>query len=87
MNGGRHDLFGSLPGSMNNEWMDDIDTLCGYRSLTHSDLPDVIASSSQQEDVKHIRAILMQLADDSIEPRQVCIAARTNDGVEAIVDG
>lgn len=64
-----------------------IDTLRGYRSLTHGDRPDVIASSSQQEDVKHIRAILTQLADDSIEPRQVCIAARTNDDVEAIVDG
>ena len=64
-----------------------IDTLRGYRSLTHGDRPDVIASSSQQEDVKHIRAILTQLADDSIEPRQVCIAARTNDDVEAIMDG
>jgi superfamily I DNA/RNA helicase len=64
-----------------------IDTLRGYRSLTHGDRPDVIASSSQQEDVKHIQAILTQLADDSIEPRQVCIAARTNDDVEAIVDG
>jgi len=64
-----------------------IDTLRGYRSLTHGDRPDVIASSSQQEDVKHIRAILTQLVDDAIEPRQVCIAARTNDDVEAIVDG
>ena len=64
-----------------------IDTLRGYRSLTHGDRPDVIASSSQQEDVKHIRAILTQLADDSIETRQVCIAARTNDDVEAIMDG
>jgi hypothetical protein len=64
-----------------------IDTLRGYRSLTHGDRPDVIASSSQQEDVKHIQAILTQLTDDSIEPRQVCIAARTNDDVEAIVDG
>ncbi|MEF8753224.1 MAG: UvrD-helicase domain-containing protein [Accumulibacter sp.] len=64
-----------------------IDTLRGYRSLTHGDRPDVIASSSHQEDVKHIRAILTQLADDSIEPRQVCIAARTNDDVDAVVVG
>ena len=64
-----------------------IDTLRGYRSLTHGDRPDVIASSSRQEDVEHIREILTQLADYLIEPRQVCIAARTNDDVEAIVDG
>jgi superfamily I DNA/RNA helicase len=47
----------------------------------------VIASSSQQDDIKHIRAILTQLADDSIEPRQVCIAARTNDDVDAVANG
>jgi superfamily I DNA/RNA helicase len=64
-----------------------IDTLRGYRSLTHGDTPDVIASSSHQDDIKHIREILKQLSDDSIEPRQVCIAARTNDDVDAVVDG
>lgn len=64
-----------------------IDTLRGYRSLTHGDRPDVIASSSQQDDIKHIREILKQLADDSIEPRQVCIAARTNDDVDAVAIG
>ena len=64
-----------------------IDTLRGYRSLTHGDRPDVMASSSQQDDIKHIREILKQLADDSIEPRQVCIAARTNDDVDAVANG
>ncbi len=64
-----------------------IDTLRGYRSLTHGDRPDVMASSSQQDDIKHIRKILKQLADDSIEPRQVCIAARTNDDVDAVASG
>lgn len=64
-----------------------IDALRGYRSLTHGDPPDVIESSSLQDDIKHIKAILKQLADDSIEPRQVCIAARTNDDVDSIVDG
>lgn len=64
-----------------------IDTLRGYRSLTHGDRPDVIESSSLKDDVKHIEAILKQLADDSIEPRQVCIAARTNDDIDSIVDG
>lgn len=64
-----------------------IDTLRGYRSLTHGDRPDVIASSSQQDDIKHIREILKQLADDSIEPRQVCIAARINDEVDAVANG
>lgn len=71
--------------------IDDLDgnleTLRGYRSLTHGDQPDVIESVSHQDDIKHIQAILKQLADDSIEPRQVCIAARTNDDVDSIVDG
>jgi superfamily I DNA/RNA helicase len=64
-----------------------IETLRGYRSLTHGDRPDVMASSSQQDDIKHIREILKQLADDSIEPRQVCIAARINDDVDAVASG
>lgn len=64
-----------------------IDTLRGYRSLTHGDRPDVMASSSQQDDIKHIREILKQLADDSIEPRQVCIVARINDEVDAVANG
>lgn len=64
-----------------------LDTLRGYRSLTHGDRPDVIESASQQDDVKHIKAILKQLADDGIEPRQVCVAARTNDDVDSIAEG
>jgi superfamily I DNA/RNA helicase len=64
-----------------------IDTLRGYRSLTHGDRPDVIASTSHLDDVKHIQEILRQLANDSIEPRQVCIASRTNDDVDAVVAG
>lgn len=64
-----------------------IDTLRGYHSLTHGDRPDVIESSSLQDDIKHINAILKQLADDAIEPRQVCIAARTNDDVDAVANG
>jgi superfamily I DNA/RNA helicase len=64
-----------------------IDTLRGYRSLTHGDRPDVMASSSQQDDIKHIREILKQLADDSIEPRQVCIVARINDEVDVVANG
>jgi hypothetical protein len=64
-----------------------IDTLRGYHSLTHGDRPDVIESTSYKDDVKHIKAILKQLADDAIEPRQVCIAARTNDDVDSVVRG
>jgi len=64
-----------------------LDTLRGYRSLTHGDRPYVIESTSHQDDVKHIKTILKQLADDTIEPRQICIAARTNDDVDAVVSG
>ena len=61
-----------------------IDSLRGYRSLTHGDRPDVISSASQHEDLTHVQAILKQLADDGIEPRQVCISARTNDDVDVL---
>jgi len=64
-----------------------LDTLRGYRSLTHGDRPDVIESASHLDDVKHIKAILKQLSDDGIEPRQVCVAARTNDDVDSITEG
>lgn len=63
------------------------DSLRGYRSLTHGDKPDVIVSSSLSDDLKHIQSILKSLADDGIEPRQVCIAARTNDEVDALAAG
>jgi hypothetical protein len=68
--------------------VDDLDgnaeSLRGYHSLTHGDAPDVIKSSSQQEEMTHIQAILKQLHDDGMEPRQVCITARTNDDLDAI---
>ena len=60
------------------------DSLRGYRSLTHGDVPDIIESSSAQEDTPHIQAILKQLEDDGMEPRQVCITARTNDDLDNI---
>ncbi|QGZ60351.1 UvrD-helicase domain-containing protein [Paraburkholderia acidisoli] len=64
-----------------------LDTLRGYRSLTHGDAPDIIVSASQQEDIAHIRAILKQLQDDDMELRQVCIVSRTNDDLNGIANG
>lgn len=64
-----------------------VDSLKGYRSLTHGDVPDVIASATQNDDLVHIRSILKQLADDGVEPRQVCIVARTNDDLDGIAAG
>jgi hypothetical protein len=64
-----------------------IDALKGYRSLTHGDPPDIIASATQQDDLAHIRLLLMQLVDDDVELRQVCIVARTNDGLDEIASG
>jgi hypothetical protein len=64
-----------------------IDALKGYRSLTHGDPPDIIASATQQDDLAHIRLLLKQLVDDGVELRQVCIVARTNDGLDEIASG
>lgn len=63
------------------------DSLRGYRSLTHGDLPDLIQSSSMQDDLAHIQTLLSQLQADGIELRQVCITARTNDDLSTIGDG
>ncbi|MDW2775427.1 UvrD-helicase domain-containing protein [Pseudomonas sp. BEA3.1] len=63
------------------------DSLRGYRSLTHGDAPDLIRSSSLQEDGEHIQLLLNQLQADSIELRQICITARTNDDLDALGEG
>src|SRR5690606_7578685 len=63
------------------------DSLRGYRSLTHGDMPDLILSSSAQDDLAHIQSLLGQLQADDIELRQVCITARTNDDLSTIGDG
>ncbi|MGQ9951347.1 UvrD-helicase domain-containing protein [Pseudomonas aeruginosa] len=60
------------------------DSLRGYRSLTHGDVPDIIESVSLQDDVSHVQAILKQLQEDGMELRQICITARTNDDVDGI---
>lgn len=76
-----------LEGSSIDDLDGNVDTLRGYRSLTHGDSPDVLNSLSPADDLKHIRSILSALAEDGIEPRQVCIAARTNDEVDALAAG
>lgn len=60
------------------------DSLRGYKSLTHGDMPDILQSASIQDDVMHISNILEELTADGIDPRQVCITARTNDDLDAI---
>lgn len=61
-----------------------VDTLRGYRSLTHGDTPDVIESASTQTDFAHLKTILEQLQGDDMEMRQVCITGRTNDDIDRI---
>lgn len=61
-----------------------VDTLRGYRSLTHGDAPDVIESESTQTDFTHLKTILEQLQGDDMEMRQVCITGRTNDDIDRI---
>lgn len=63
------------------------DSLRGYRSLTHGDLPDLILSKSVQDDLAHIQALLGQLQADGIGLREICITARTNEDLVSIGDG
>ena len=64
----------------------DLDSLKGYRSLTHGEVPDVLRSDSLAQDLAHIETILRQLTEDGTASRQVCIAARTNDELDAYAD-
>ncbi len=60
------------------------DSLRGYKSLTHGEVPDILHSVSTQDDVTHIVNILKDLEAEGVESRQVCITARTNDDLDAI---
>lgn len=51
----------------------------------HREKPEVVVSSSPQEDARKIGALLAELAGDRVESRQVCVTARTNDDM-GIVD-
>lgn len=61
-----------------------IDSLRGYRSLTHGDLPEILASASLQQDVKHILSVVEHGKVDDIEARRICVTARTNDDLDVL---
>lgn len=61
----------------------DLDSLKGYRSLTHGEHPDVMSATSLTEDVARILVILRELEADAISLAQVCVTARTNEELEA----
>ncbi len=63
-----------------------VDTLKGYRSLTHGDVPDVITSNSVMDDIEHTRSVLQQLETEGVKNHQVCITARTNDELSGYAD-
>ncbi|MEQ6292087.1 UvrD-helicase domain-containing protein [Vogesella sp. GCM10023246] len=60
------------------------DSLSGYKSLTHGEVPDILQSVSSQDDVTHVVNILRDLAVGGVEARQVCITARTNEDLDSI---
>ncbi|MDR1237255.1 MAG: AAA family ATPase, partial [Propionibacteriaceae bacterium] len=61
-----------------------VDSLRGYRSLTHGDLPEVLPSASLRQDAEHIVSVLEQGETDEIEARRICVTARTNDDLDAL---
>lgn len=60
------------------------DSLSGYKSLTHGEVPDILHSVSSQDDVAHVVNILRSLAVGGMEAKQVCVTARTNEDLDAI---
>jgi superfamily I DNA/RNA helicase len=61
-----------------------IDTLRGYRSLTHGEQPEILPSASLQQDVERILSVLEQAHADGIEARRICVTARTNDDLDEL---
>ncbi len=62
-----------------------VDTLRGYRSLTHGEYPEIIQSPSVQEDIRHVRELLAQTDGNQIEARQICVTARSNEVLRELV--
>ena len=62
-----------------------LDSLRGYRSLTHGEKPLIIPAASLQEDVRHVREMLKSGAEQGIEARKVCVAMRDNGSVDDMV--
>ena len=63
-----------------------MDNLKGYHSLTHGDRPEERTSSSVQQDVDCIVQILDDAKDKGIEPRSICVVARTQGDLKSIRD-
>lgn len=61
-----------------------IDSLRGYRSLTHGDLPEALPSASLQQDVEHILSVVEHCKGDAIEARRICVTARTNEDLDVL---
>ncbi|MDR2111900.1 MAG: AAA family ATPase [Candidatus Accumulibacter sp.] len=62
----------------------DIDSLRGYRSLTHGGPPEVLPSASSRQDVEYILAVLEQGRRDEIEARRICVTVRANDDLDEL---
>lgn len=54
------------------------DTLMGYHSLTHGPKPEEVTSNSRDAERKIIRKTLVQLAEDGIPDRNICVVVRSN---------
>lgn len=59
-----------------------LDSLRGYRSLTHGEKPLIIPTTSLQEDVRHVREVLKSGSEQGIEARKVCVAMRNNGSID-----
>ena len=70
-------------GQLANCAIDDLDgqpdTLIGYQSLVRGAAPEVIASTTRDEERTAIEKVLLRLEDEGIPMRNVCLVARTNE--------
>jgi superfamily I DNA/RNA helicase len=60
----------------------ELDTLKGYRSLTHGGMPEITSFSDAASEKTRLLAVLAELTGDNLDSSNVCLVCRTNEELE-----
>lgn len=60
----------------------ELDTLKGYRSLTHGTQPDEVALPDARSEATRLVALIREFQADAVQPGDICLVCRTNEEVD-----
>lgn len=60
----------------------ELDTLKGYRSLTHGGMPEITSFSDAASEKTRLLAVLAELTGDNLDSSNVCLVCRTNEELD-----